>query len=306
MSKYTGFFILASLLHFLCAMIRAYFIFLLTIVLAGCEEVDRLLGQSSKKPKIEYSYACLDSSVSGGTMNRRLEQAGDLIRDLAISEKKITDTLQTSYGTAFHEDAMQTKMFVINKDPAINRKLNEVLNRLLSAREDPSEIRYAIYALRDTMVNAFTFGGRIYITGAMLNKCAGKDELLYAIIGHEIGHSEVGHIKATIQDMELSNKIFGNEKGATFFQLKKLLTASFNQKNELEADYYGINLTNQLGYDVCAAVTFWKQMASNENRYNRVEDFFRSHPFSEMRATCLSTHIITNFNRNCGNIKPKI
>ncbi len=129
-------------------MIRIGFLLLLTFAFAGCEEVDRLLGQSPKKSKIEYSYACLDSSVSGGTMNRRLEQAGDLIRDLAVSEKKITDTLQTSYGTAFHEDAVQSKMFVINKDPALNTKLNEVLNRLLSAREDPSKIRYVIYAKR--------------------------------------------------------------------------------------------------------------------------------------------------------------
>jgi predicted Zn-dependent protease len=287
-------------------MIRIFFLLLFAFTFTGCEEVDRLLGQSPKKQKIEYSYACLDSSVSGGNMNRRLEQAGDLIRDLAVSEKSITDTLQTSYGTAFHEDAVKTKMFVINTDLSINRKLNEVLNNLLSVREDPSKIRYIIYALKDTMVNAFTFGGRIYITTAMLKKCDGRDEILYAIIGHEIGHSEVGHIKATIQDMELSNKIFGTENGATFFQLKKLFTASFNQRNELEADYYGINLTNQLGYDVCAAVAFWKQMGSNENRYNRVEDFFRSHPFSEMRATCLSAHILANFDRDCGNIKPKI
>ena len=151
------------------------------------------------------------------------------------------------------------------------------------------------------MINAFTFGGRIYVTEGMLQQCAGKEALLYAIIGHEIGHSEMGHIKAAIQELELTNKWFG-ENGATFFQLKKLLTASINQKNELEADYYGIDLTNRLGYDVCTAVAFWREMASNENSYSQVEDFFRSHPFSDLRSQCLSNHIRTNFNKDCGEI----
>ena len=86
-------------------------------------------------------------------------------------------------------------------------------------------------------------------------------------------------------------------------EIKKLLTASFNQKNELEADYYGINLTNELGYDVCTAVNFWKEMASNENSYNQLEDFFRTHPFSRLRAQCLTDHIRTNFGKECGSIK---
>jgi predicted Zn-dependent protease len=133
----------------------------------------------------------------------------------------------------------------------------------------------------------------------MLEKCAGKEGLLYAIIGHEIGHSETGHIKATIQDLQLSDKIFG-EGGGTFFEIKKLLTASFNQRNELEADYYGINLTNALGYDVCTAVAFWREMASKENTYNEVEDFFRSHPFSDLRSQCLTAHIRSNFGKECG------
>jgi predicted Zn-dependent protease len=88
----------------------------------------------------------------------------------------------------------------------------------------------------------------------------------------------------------------------TFFQLKKLLTAATNQKNELEADYYGINLTNDLGYDVCTAVAFWKEMASNENSYSQMEDFFRTHPFSGLRAQCLSNHISNNFKKDCGTI----
>ncbi len=67
-------------------------------------------------------------------------------------------------------------------------------------------------------------------------------------------------------------------------------------------DYYGINLTNKLGYDVCTAVMFWKEMASRENKYSQLEDFFRTHPFSGLRAECLTNHIRTNFGKECGTL----
>jgi hypothetical protein len=41
-------------------------------------------------------------------------------------------------------------------------------------------------------------------------------------------------------------------------------------------------------------------MASKENNYNQLEDFFRTHPFSNLRAQCLTDHIRTNFGKDCG------
>lgn len=284
-------------------MIRLTGCLLLAWAMAGCNELDRFRGKKGPDKNVTYSFSCLDSAVGGKPINRRLEKAGDFIRDLAVSENSITDSIQSAYGLAFHQQMLEEGSLKIIPDPALARQLQTVLTRLLEAREQPSAIRYGVYALEDTAVNAFTFGGRIYITRAMLQKCRGKEALLYAIIGHEIGHSEVGHIKATIQDLQLSNKIFGEGNGSAFFGLKKLLTASFNQRNELEADYYGINLTNELGYDVCTAVAFWKEMASNENRYSQVEDFFRTHPFSSLRSECLTAHIRTNFGKECGDLK---
>ena len=268
-------------------------LFLPALALMGCEE-------NKKSKDMSYSYACIDSTVSGSQINKTLDKAGDIIRDLAVDEKDVTDQVQTEYGEAFHKDAIESKTFKLLQDAAITSTLQTVLNDLLRARKDPSGIQYKIYALDDPNINAFTFGGRIYVTKAMYEKCKGKTPLLYAIVGHEIGHSERGHIKKTIQDMMVANKVFGEENGSTAFQVIRMLTGSFNQKNELEADYYGTDLTYQLNQDVCAAVTFWTEMSEQENQYSRLEDFFRSHPFSALRATCLRSHIAKNFNRDCG------
>lgn len=267
----------------------------------SCDEVNGFFGDEKKK-EISYSFSCLDSTLSARPISRNIDKASDILRDLAISKKSITDSLQTAYGKQFHQQMIEEGSFKLVNNAAVQQKLNTVLKDLLAVRKEPSKIEYSIFILKDTAINAFTFGGRIYITQAMLDKCKESDALLYAIVGHEIGHSEVGHIKTTIQELELSNDIFGDENGASVFELKKLLTASFNQKNELEADYYGIDLTNELGYDVCTAVSFWKEMASNENRYSQLEDFFRTHPFSNLRAQCLSDHILINFGKQCAGL----
>ena len=272
----------------------------ISLFIISCNDEGQVLGDNGEK-EITYSYACLDSSL-GKPINKHLEKAGDLFRNAIVSEDEVSDSVQTEYGQMFHDEMVQSGEFKIVKDGQLQVTLNKALQQLLAARQKPSDIKYQIYALEDTLVNAFTFGGRIYITRGMLNKTNNNEGLLYAIVGHEIGHSEVGHIRTTIQELEVSNTIFGEDNGVAFFQLKKLLTASFNQKNELEADYYGINLTNKLGYDVCTTVQFWKEMSSQENRYNKVEDFFRTHPFSNLRAECLTNHIKNNFGKDCGKV----
>ncbi|HEX6914361.1 MAG TPA: M48 family metallopeptidase [Chitinophagaceae bacterium] len=266
----------------------------ISLVFTACSGNDRRHRKADS-----YSFSCLDSALGGSRVNKTLDKAGSVLRDLTVDENSITDEIQNDYGEAFHQDVLETGTFRLNNNPAINRDLRTVMDELLEMRDDPTDIRYFIYAVEDTMINAFTFGGRIYVTTGMYEKCGGKTPLLYAIVGHEIGHSELGHIRKTIQEMMVAEKIFGEDNAASALQITKMLTGSFNQRNELEADYYGTDLTNSLNYDVCAAVKFWKQMSEMENEYNTLEDFFRTHPFSALRAECLQAHIRRNFHREC-------
>lgn len=265
--------------------------------LSACNMVDSK-STTKNTENVSYSYTCLDSAIGGSKANKAISRTTGLIRDLAVSKKEITDDRQSSYGASFHKDALESKTFVLLADPVITTQLQTILSELLAARENPSGINYSIHLIDDKQVNAFTFGGYIYLTKAMYDKIKGNTDLLYSIIGHEIGHSEKGHIKKTIQEMELSGKIFG-DAGMTYFGLKKLLAGSFNQKNELEADYYGVDLTRSLNKDLCSTVAFWKDMAKSENNYSKLEDFFRTHPFSGLRAQCLQDHIKRNFGTGC-------
>jgi beta-barrel assembly-enhancing protease len=274
-----------------------YLFLALMVALCACNLVENK-NSGPAEGKTTYSYACLDSAVGGSETSKAVSRTTSVIRNLAVNKRAITDSVQSAYGDAFHKDAIESKTFVLMDDPEAQAKLTKAMNDLLAVREAPSGIRYSIYLLLDKEINAFTFGGRIYITKTMYDRCEGNPDLLYAIIGHEIGHSEKGHIKKTIQEMELSQKLFG-ENGMTYFGLKQLLAGSFNQKNELEADYYGIDLTRQLGKNLCATIAFWKEMAKGENDYSKLEDFLRTHPFSSLRAQCLQDHLQQNFSLSC-------
>ena len=277
----------------------AYLLYVGIISLTAACDVS-VNDEPKKLPKkMDYSYDCLDSAVGGSETSKAISNATSIIRNLAIKQKEITDSLQNEWGNAFHEDAIETKTFELINEPAITTQLQEVMNNLLAVRENPSQIKYSIYLLNDSAINAFTFGGHIYLTKAMYNKCKNNTDLLYSIIGHEIGHSEKGHIKKTIQEMMITDNIFGEDKGASAYQVLKLLTGAFNQKNELEADYYGIDLAYKLNKDVCATVNFWNELSKSENQYSKLEDLFRTHPFSNLRAKCLRNHIQTNFHKKC-------
>jgi len=277
----------------------AYLLYLGMVGIAATCDMSSDKGTKRLPKNMDYSFSCIDSAVAGSETSKAISNATSIIRNLAIKQKDITDSVQSAWGNAFHEDAIETKTFVLIKDAAISAQLQNVMNDLLAARENPSKIKYSIYLLSDSAINAFTFGGHIYVTKAMYDKCKGNTDLLYSIIGHEIGHSEKGHIKKTIQEMMIADNIFGDDKGASAYQVMKMLTGAFNQRNELEADYYGIDLAYELGKDVCSTVNFWNDLSKTENQYSKLEDLLRTHPFSSLRAKCLQNHIQTNFHKSC-------
>ncbi len=253
-------------------------------------------SQKRKLPaNMQYSYECLkeDSSQISDAWNK----ADNIVNKLATFNIEVSDEDQMRFGDTFLIQALKDKNFIIDTSSAVNDKLQKILNDLVDVRSKPSGIKYKILLVQDTgTINAWTVGGKIFITTAMTKKCKNDDQL-YAIIGHEIGHNEKGHIKASIRQLKASNKYFG-EWGEAILVMKKFLTGSFNQKNELEADYFGLDLTWKLGYDICSIRSFWDDMARGEER-DKFFDFFRTHPHSDTRSRCLVNHIKNNFAVDC-------
>lgn len=253
-------------------------------------------GSVRKLPaNMEYSYDCLlkDSADHSDFLNK----ADEVIGKLVTYNIEVSDAEQMKYGDTFLIESLKKKDFVIDDKNAALPRLDTVLKKLVAQRNNPTAIEYKIYVLADDKtVNAYTVGGKIFITTAML-KAIKNDDQLYAIIGHEIGHNEKGHIKNSIKQIKAGKKYLG-DWGEAAVAIKRLLTGSFNQKNELEADYYGLDLTWKAGYNICAIKSFWDELAKSEEKESWY-DFFRTHPYSDVRSKCLGKHISNNFKQDC-------
>ncbi|MBC7934056.1 MAG: M48 family metalloprotease [Rhizobacter sp.] len=277
-------------------------VFLVFLFFISCSEFasdkdgNALKGKVRDLPKnMSYSYDCLKDDSS--KVSDMWGKADNLINKVVTYDIEVTDEEQTKYGDTFLIESKKDKKFIIDDQDPVNEKLQTILKELLQERAKPTGIEYQIFLLKDTAtINAYTVGGKIFITTAMLNKCKNDDQL-YAIIGHEIGHNEKGHIKASLKQLKASREFFG-EWGEALMSIKKLLTGSFNQKNEMEADYYGLDLSWKLGYDVCAIKSFWDDLAKGEKKEEWF-DFFRTHPYSDTRSKCLTAHIEKNFEVEC-------
>ncbi len=271
---------------------------ILIIFLVSCQSTDNSNGKERQLPSnMTYTFDCLDDAAAGNPIVKILDEGDKMIRKQTIEKIEVTDEEQSKMGEEMLANTRKTGEFKIDDNDPINDKLKFICSDLLRKRINPSKINYGIYLIDDKKtINAFTFGGKIFVTKGIILNCE-NDFQLYEIIGHEIGHNEKGHIKKIIQELKSSHDVLGGF-GDLAVAFKKMVTAVFNQKNELEADYYGLDLVYMLGQSTCPIVSFWDKMSKDE-KYDEVSDFMRSHPYSELRSKCLRNHINKNFNENC-------
>ncbi len=230
------------------------------------------------REKISYDYSCMgdDWLVWGNDLKKEV---------LDAYGTKVTVRTEIEYGDRLHED-MKSQYRIITSGKSYS-KLKDIFQILTSNIIKPRGFPYRLYMIESDEVNAFTCGGRVYFTTAMYKFCRDEHELA-CVLGHEIYHNELGHIREGIR---LSSFEGGDLLG--------LLTVSFNQKNEVECDLYGIDLANYSRYEGCAAVSFWKRMQEMDSKGGDLENFFRSHPFSGKRSDCSRRHIIKNYDYEC-------
>jgi len=246
-------------------------------------------SELSGKSKLDLS--CLKDDNTG---------TSDLINLLSTIDEELTNVLgdevtleeEVRLGEQFHDEFKKENRFLTIGYAIENIK--EILKNLTRKLGANSKYTYSIYLIESNDINAFTIGSKIYITSAFYKFCKSNDEIAVAI-SHEIYHNELGHTKQLIQ----KQKALPEE----FHTILSMLTISFGQKKELECDLYGIDLAIQCDYDVCSGMHLMKRLKAIEARDNKnpMESFFRSHPYSDIRASCIHSHLENNYNFNCPN-----
>lgn len=239
---------------------------------------------------IEYELDCLDDENDFGT-NPFIE-FGKALEDATMEqlEVKVSVAEEEKCGDALLKSQREKYEFIETGDDVA--RLNAMLTKLVAQIPSPKGFHYAIHLIKSDELNAYTAGAEIFVTTRMMEFVISDDELA-CILGHEIYHNELGHIKQKLQKEKLLTSI-----GAA---ISEIMTTPFGQHDEAMCDLKGIDLVFSAGWDGCATVDLWKRFKeeSQEGEFNPVENLLRSHPYSASRSECSGKHIVHNYGFEC-------
>lgn len=167
------------------------------------------------------------------------------------------------------------------------------LNKIAAALGDNingQPVNYKVYVAKD--VNAFAMAnGCIRVYSGLMDLM--NDNEVEAVVGHEIGHVALGHVKKGMQVAIGTNAlraaaasaggIVGSLSQSQLGDLgEKLVNSQFSQRQESEADDYSYDLLRKRGINPTGLATSFEKLAKLED--GRQSSMFDDHPGSQERA----------------------
>ncbi|NGX60937.1 MAG: Metalloprotease LoiP [Chlamydiae bacterium] len=166
----------------------------------------------------------------------------------------------------------------------------EYLNSLVQSFNDETHkpFQYTVFLVKGPPNASALPGGVICITTGLLELLENEAELV-AILGHEIGHIERGHLFDAARGEMLRRKT--NMGSYPFYAsqcLQLMMDLTFSKSQENEADEYGFRLLVKKKYDPFALSSSFKKMdayfAHVQQPPSILDDFFATHPHDKHRA----------------------
>ncbi|MEB6633931.1 metalloprotease LoiP [Kluyvera cryocrescens] len=167
------------------------------------------------------------------------------------------------------------------------------LNKIAAALGDNingQPVNYKVYVAKD--VNAFAMAnGCIRVYSSLMDLM--NDNEVEAVVGHEMGHVALGHVKKGMQVAIGTNAlraaaasaggIVGSLSQSQLGDLgEKLVNSQFSQRQESEADDYSYDLLRKRGINPTGLATSFEKLAKLED--GRQSSMFDDHPGSQERA----------------------
>ena len=250
-----------------------------------------------QKQNITYDFSCLSNSDQDNGATDAIIALGDLTKDIQstfFKDVNISLEDEVKYGEELIEEIKKENKLITSGKA--HQKLKRILNDIESRIVNPRGFNYEVFFVDDSLINVFTAGGKILFYKGMYDFVKNDSELA-VLLSHEIAHNELGHMTLNIKKLKESKKWGG--LGQIVLGMERFFTTSFNQKQEAEADLFGIDLVYPTNYISCSGISLFDRLSKNENEFNLTENLFRSHPYSKNRAKCLDNHLSTNYNKNC-------
>ncbi len=222
-----------------------------------------------------------------------------------------TEEKERELGIEAYRDVL--RHFPLSTDAETNAMIRRVGERIAAVANKPTfEWEFAVIK-DDKIVNAFCLpGGKVaFFTGIL--KHTQNEAGIAVVMGHEVTHALYRHgveriSRSYLEMIAQAGVIAGAATGKVNpAALQGVLMAygvnaqlPFNRTQESEADYIGLRLMAQAGYDPHDAVGFWERMSGCPREYigklcfrsgAGVPEFLSTHPSEETRIKNLEKWI---------------
>ena len=210
----------------------------------------------------------------------------------------IPESQEVHMGKQAYAQALNDPGVVISKSPAEVEPVERVAERIIAAAkqskyaERAKSFQWEVTVIKnDKTKNAWALpGGKIaFYTGIFPE--AKNENGLAAIMGHEVVHALSRHGAERISQHAAAN--VGMRVATAALDLKPMtqtlamqalgigVLLPFSRSHESEADYIGLLLAAEAGYDPREAVRLWERMADSSK--GSPPEFLSTHPAHETR-----------------------
>lgn len=214
-------------------------------------------------------------------------------------------------GATQYSEVLQDPQVVISKDPREIEPVKRVAARIIEAAKrskyskEAQEFQWEVTVIKDDATkNAWALpGGKIAVYTGIF-PMAKNEAGLAAILGHEVVHALAQHgaermsqglvaqLGMTAAAIVLSTQGASPALGELAMQAMGLgvqagVLLPFSRKHESEADYVGVLLAADAGYDPREAIRIWERMAASSQ--GAPPEFLSTHPSHETRIADLTS-----------------
>ncbi|MEO6112101.1 MAG: M48 family metallopeptidase [Nitrospiraceae bacterium] len=222
----------------------------------------------------------------------------------------IPQSYETRLGAQAYQDVLSDPKVKVSQDPAEEDPVQRVSARIIEAAkhskytESAKELQWDVTVIKDDKTkNAFALpGGKIAVYTGIF-PVADNESGLAAIIGHEVVHAlarhgsermsqgvlaQVGLVGASIamQTQGFSPMTSQTAMSALGIGAQVGVLLPYSRAHESEADYIGLLLAAEAGYDPQEAVQVWERMQRSSGG-QQPQEFLSTHPGHETRITRL-------------------
>jgi len=214
---------------------------------------------------------------------------------------RVSDEEEIKVGQEIVQEILSHYRIITNTPRA---RYLQAVGQTLTPQVNRKKITYQFYIVQYDDINAFAVaGGHIFITSGMLQFLRTESELVL-ILGHEIGHIDLRHCIELVQ-YELFLKKIGLDDLKMVARIGyELIRRGFSEKQELEADKYGLEMVIKTQYHPKAALNIFGRMSDifpepekskpdtvideiTQILKDALEDYIATHPALEKRLDIL-------------------